>query len=174
MIGELSLSRDQNGAAGAEMALMVPFLLALMFGSFELGHYFWSEHKIVKAVRDGARFAARQPFDKFSCSYTDIIVGGGSTAADTTLITQVKNLTRTGDTAGTGNPKVFGWANADITVSVSCPGTALTTGIYRGRTNAPRVTVAANVTYPSLFGVLGFNAANLRLNAQSQSAVMGI
>lgn len=156
------------------MALMVPFLLVLMFGSFEMGHFFWSEHKVVKAVRDGSRFAARQPFQKFSCSQSSILLGDGSTNADTTLITQVKNLTRTGNVAGSGNPKIFGWTNTHITVSVSCPATALTTGIYKGLTNAPRVTVAATVPYPSLFGALGFNAVNLNLNAQGQSAVMGI
>jgi Flp pilus assembly protein TadG len=170
----LSLISDKKGAAGAEMALVVPMLLAIMFGSFEMGHFFWSEHKVVKAVRDGSRFAARQPFQKFSCSQTDILLGDGSTNADTAFITQVKNLTRTGNVAGSGNAKVFGWTNAHITVSVSCPGTALTTGIYKGLTNAPRVTVAATVPYPSLFGALGFNAVAINLNGQAQSPVMGI
>ena len=170
----LSLISDKNGAAGAEMALMVPMLLVIMFGSFEMGHFFWSEHKVVKAVRDGSRFAARQPFQKFSCAQTDILLGDGSTNADTALITQVKNLTRTGNVAGTGNAKVRGWTNSQITISVSCPGTALTTGIYKGLTNAPRVTVAATVPYPSLFGALGFNAVSISLNGQAQSPVMGI
>jgi Flp pilus assembly protein TadG len=170
----LSLIRNEHGAAGAEMALMVPLLLVLMFGSFEMGNFFWNEHKVVKAVRDGSRFAARQSFPKFSCSQTNILIGDGSTNADTTFITQVKNLTRTGNIAGTGNPKVYGWTNAQITVSVSCPATAVNTGIYKGLTNAPRVTVAAAVPYPSLFGALGFNASAINLNAQAQSSVMGI
>jgi Flp pilus assembly protein TadG len=170
----LSLIRNEQGAAGAEMALMVPMLLVLMFGSFEMGHYFWSEHKVVKAVRDGSRFAARQSFVKFSCSEANILLGDGSTNADTAYITQVKNLTRTGNIAGTGNPKVYGWTNAQITVSVSCPATPVNTGIYKGLTNAPRVTVAATVPYPSLFGTLGFDATAINLNAQSQSSVMGI
>jgi Flp pilus assembly protein TadG len=45
-----SLVRNENGAAGAEMALMVPLLVILMFGSFEMGNFFWNEHKVVKAV----------------------------------------------------------------------------------------------------------------------------
>ena len=53
MNAALSLIRNENGAAGAEMALIVPLLVTLMFGSFEMGHFFWNEHKVVKAVRDG-------------------------------------------------------------------------------------------------------------------------
>jgi Flp pilus assembly protein TadG len=169
-----SLCQDRKGAAAAEMALVLPFLIALMFGAFELGHFFWSEHKVVKAVRDGARFAGRQPFTKFSCSSSNIIVGSGNNSADTTTINQIKNLTRTGNVAGSGNPLVRGWTNAQITVSVGCPSTTLTTGIYKGMANAPRVTVSAAVPYPSLFGSLGFNALSLNLNARSQAAVMGI
>ena len=169
-----SLIRNQTGAAGAEMALMVPMLIILMFGSFEMGHFFWSEHKVVKAVRDGSRFAARQPFTKFSCTQSGILLGDGTNNADTTLITQIKNLTRTGNIAGTGTEIVPGWTNAQVTITVSCPATVVNTGIYKGLTNAPRVTVAATVPYPSLFGALGINTNSINLNAQAQSPVMGI
>jgi Flp pilus assembly protein TadG len=169
-----SLIRNEQGVAGAEMALMVPLLVILMFGSFEMGHFFWSEHKVVKAVRDGSRFAARQPFTKFSCSETGVLLGDGSNNADTTLITQIKNLTRTGDAAGTGTAKVRGWINTQVTVTVSCPATAVNTGIYEGLTNAPRVTVGAVVPYPSILGTLGFNTTAINLKAEAQSPVMGI
>lgn len=166
--------RNQEGAAGAEMALMVPLLIILMFGSFEMGHFFWSEHKVVKAVRDGSRFAARQPFTKFACGQSGILLGDGSNNLDTALIDNIKNLTRTGTVSGTGQVKIRGWTNTQVTVTVSCPATAVSTGIYKGLTNAPRVTVAATVPYPSLFGALGFDASAINLNAQAQSPVMGI
>lgn len=166
--------QNQKGAAGAEMALMVPLLIILMFGSFEMGHFFWSEHKVVKAVRDGSRFAARQPFTKFACSQSGILLGDGSNNLDTALIDNIKNLTRTGTVSGTGPVKIRGWTNTQVTVTVSCPATAVSTGIYKGLTNAPRVTVAATVPYPSLFGALGFDASAINLNAQAQSPVMGI
>lgn len=169
-----SLIQNKQGSAGAEMALMIPLLVVIMFGSFEMGNFFWNEHKVVKAVRDGSRFAARQSFTKFSCSQTNILLGDGSTNADTTLITQVKNLTRTGNISGTGSPKVAGWTNAQITVSVTCPATAVNTGIYKGLANAPRVAVFARVPYPSLFNALGFSSTGINLNAQAQSSVMGI
>ena len=155
--------RDQRGAAAAEMALILPLLMTLMFGSFELGNYFWNEHKVVKGVRDAARFAGRQPFSKFSCS----------AVTDSTVETQIKNLARTGQLAS-GTAKINGWTNTDVTVGVSC-NSATQTGIYKGiATGAPIVTVSATVTYRSLFATLGFDASNLTLNASAQSAVMGI
>ena len=54
-----ALLASDDAAAAAEMALVVPLLVILMFGSFELGRYFLDEHVVVKAVRDGARYASR-------------------------------------------------------------------------------------------------------------------
>ena len=53
------------------MALVVPLMLTLMFGGLEGAYYLWNEHIAIKAVRDGARFASRQPFTKYDCG-TDI------------------------------------------------------------------------------------------------------
>jgi Flp pilus assembly protein TadG len=154
---------DQRGAAAAELALIVPLLITLMFGSFELGNYFWSEHKVVKGVRDAARFAGRQSFTKFSCS----------AVTDTTALAQIKNLARTGQISG-GTAKIGGWVDGNVTVAVACA-SGTQTGIYKGMTNgAPIVTVTAAVAYPSLFQRLGFTSSTLTLNASSQSAVMGI
>jgi Flp pilus assembly protein TadG len=158
------LIKSQSGVAGVEMALMTPLLMALMFGSFELGNYFWSEQKVIKGVRDASRFAGRQPFEKFSCSSVN----------DTALETQIKNLARTGKTSG-GTSKILGWTDTQVTIVVSCNAT-MTTGIYTGMTGGARVVtvVATDVPYPSLFGILGFDASAITLNASSRSPVMGI
>ena len=59
------LARDVHAAAAAELALVLPLLLIIMFGSFEIGNYFLNEHILVKAVRDGARVAgSRRRFDR--------------------------------------------------------------------------------------------------------------
>ena len=57
-------------------------LLTLMFAGLEGAHYLYVEHQVVKGVRDGARYAARLPFDSVVDS------------------TSVKNVTRTGNIAG--------------------------------------------------------------------------
>lgn len=169
-----SFKNCQSGAAAAEMVLIMPLLLVLVFGALEIGQYFWHEHRVVKAVRDGARFAARQPFTKFSCAHSSIIVGGGNTSTDTALETQIKNVTRTGDIAGSGKTIIPGWTNSDITVSVSCPATAVTTGIYTGQANAPRIKVAADIPYAALASTMGFNTTGLRVRSEAEAAVTGI
>jgi TadE-like protein len=179
-----SLLSCQNGAAGAEMALMVPLLATIMFGSMELSNYFWTEHKVVKGVRDGARFAARLSFTNFECPIDDgdpdTPPDTGTGSLDSALETQIQEVTRTGMLTG-GTANVTDWENADVSIVVSCPDAALddsddagvTTGIYKNLGNAPMVTVSTTVDYTSLFETLGFDATELSVGASSQAAVMG-
>lgn len=160
--------KDRTASAAAEMALMLPVLFALIFTTYEGGHYMWSEHKVLKGVRDGARYAARLPFTNFDCTDTDLV---GADAA--TRMTEIKNLTRTGMISG-GTPKVPGWADDDITVSVQCNAT-YNTGLYSGIAGgAPTVTVATVVEYPSILGLLGFDTSGAVVRGQANAAVTGL
>lgn len=162
-----SLARDDSAAAAAEMALVTPLLLTLMFGSFELGRYFLDEHVVAKAVRDGARYAARRGFS----DYAGCAVGGD-------IVDKTRNLTRTGQIATGGIARLPYWtSDATITVTVTChTATAYSgTGIYKGSAiGAPVVTVTAAVPYTPLVGSIGFDTTGFALNAQSQAAVAGI
>jgi Flp pilus assembly protein TadG len=157
--------RCRSGSAAAEMALVLPFLVVLMFGAAELGYYFYNQHQVVKGVRDGARFASRQSFVALNCNTGSTIPGDVETA--------IKEITRTGRISG-GTARVPGWDNSDITVTVSCPSTAITTGIYRNEVNAPQVNVEATVSYASLFDGVGVIDSTYTLSASQQAAVMGI
>lgn len=159
---------DQSGTAAVELALMMPLLLMLSFAGLEGAHYLYVEHKVVKGVRDGARFAARQPFFIYSC--------GSASVSDAGVETTIKNVTRYGTptVAGGQVPLVSTWTDAGTTVSVSCPGTAFNTGIYSAFANAPRVTVAANIDYPSLFQAITGLRSSFRLHSTSQAAVVGL
>lgn len=159
--------RCGRGSAAAEMALVTPLLIILMFGSFELGNYFLSEHVVAKAVRDGARYAARRAFSDFTCS---------PAAAAPDVITKTQNLTRTGQITG-GTARLVNWTTAStISVTVSC--TAISggnySGIYKGMTNLPKVKVSATVPYASLFNNLGLTSSTLNLVSESEAAVQGI
>lgn len=181
-----SLLKDRCAAAAAEMALVAPMLIALMFGSFELGNYFMSEHAVAKAVRDGARFASRLPVSTYSCPAGGADDSAGTFAAGTaSLQTQIKNVTRTGSTDGSTSPRLSYWTSAQeataapsgspITLTITCRLSTTFTGTFSGMPgNVPVVTVAANVHYPSLFGQLGLSSTDLRLQSQSQAPVMGI
>lgn len=159
-------SQCERGAAAAEMALILQLLITILFGCFEAGAYFWAEQKVVKGVRDGARFAGRQPFSLFTCGSIDA-------AAET----QIKNLTRTGQLSG-GTEKIAGWVSDDVTVTVACQapvaGTYTAGGLYANQaTGAIHVTVSATVDYPSLFGALGFDTSGAVVQASANAAVMG-
>lgn len=159
-----SLISCTKGAAAAEMALVTPLLILIMFGAFESGNFFWNQHIVSNAVRDGARYAGRRPFTDY---------------AGCTPSTGVKNdtnsVTRTGRISG-GTPRIANWTDT-TTVTVTMPGGCNTTysgGIYTNNPGgAPTVTVTATVPYNSLFGNLGFITTNLRMRADAQAAVMG-
>jgi Flp pilus assembly protein TadG len=157
---------DRRGSAAAEFALALPMMLALMFGGFEAGHFFWTEHKLVKAVRDGARFASRLPVEDL-CDGATVVM----TSATEDLI---QNVTATGVLTD-GRSKVPGWDPNDVNVTVGCQD-FVATGIYTGLGEAaPMVSVSTGgVGYPSLFGQLGFIDSTIQMNARASAAVVGI
>lgn len=175
MIRAARLLRDRRGAAAAEMALVAPLLCAILIGSVELGSYFYNEHILTKAVRDGARYAARQSFTYYE--------SGGSCAnpTDAAMIGNVRALVRTSLLAA-GNDRFPDIQDGDITLTAVCTATVSgqsMSGIYRGRTGstagAPIVRVSAIVDYEPVIGAaFGFSGVGLKLNAKQEAAVMGI
>lgn len=158
--------RDERGGPAAEMALLLPMLMALLFGGMEGAYYFWSEHRVVKAVRDGARYAGRQSIDQFNCTNNTVVTATG---------TAIRNITRTGTLDASGANVIPGWEDADTTVNVSGCDTTTATGLFAGQANgAVRVVVSADVPYRSLFSNLGITTSTLRLRASQQAVVMGL
>jgi TadE-like protein len=167
----MDLLRNKRGSAAAEMALTAPLLLIIMLGSTELGNYFMNEHSLVKAVRDGARFAARQNFIWYpNCT------GQPDT---TNVVTPTKNVVMYGYLSGTRvlTPNI---SASDISVTTQCftgtVGGQTMTGLYKSQTNGAQiVTVSARVNYqPILATTFGFSGFNTHLNATSQAAVTGL
>jgi Flp pilus assembly protein TadG len=160
------LLRDRSGAAAAEMAMVAPLLMFLMLGAMELGHYFYSQHVVVKAVRDGARYASRHDFSNYTCPSTTI---GGTVVADT------QNVTRTNRVASGGTPRLAAWTqNNSVTVTMRCDTSGTYGSFYSGLAGVPVVMVRAVVPYSSLFSVIGFNSVGLQMQAESEAAVMGL
>lgn len=162
----------QRGVASAEMALITPMALLLLFVGMEAGHFVWTQHKLAEAVRDGARFASRFRVD-------DLCNGAapktGTTKFDN-AIADTKRVTRTGQLASSSAPsKVPGWTDSEITVTVTCQG-YVDTGIYNDLGEAgPMVTVTAiGVNYPSLLEQLGLLDSRIKLVAKSNAAVIGL
>lgn len=169
------LMRATRGAAVVEMALVTPLLLIIMMGSMELGNYFLDEHALVKGVRDGARFAARQSFATYPCP------AGGTLSTASTPGSDVKNIINTGQASSGGtnrlpqvvNPTISWVCKADLAGGTTNP----PSGIYKqssGTPYAPVVTVSATVAYTPIMKSFGFRGTGLNLNANQQAAVMGI
>ena len=155
-------TRDQRGAAAAEMVLILPLALALMFTMFEGAYYMICEHRVVKGVRDAARYAARLDLINYACPGASFSGNAGA----------IKNLARTGALTG-GTANVPGWVDADVSVTVTCSsgqgGIYVSNGGY-----APKVSVSTRVAYPSLMSTLGFTQSALLIGASAQSPVIGI
>ena len=170
----LPLCQDRSGAA-AEMALVTPLLLIIMFGSLEMGNYFLDNHIVAKAVRDGARYAGRLSFTNYPCTSASTGNTPGGTVVDDT-----RNVTRTEQVASGGSPRLYNWTDGTtITVNYDCVNPAAAspsyTGIYNGMSYLPVVKVSASVTYPSLFAKFGLiSTGTFSLAAASQATVDGI
>lgn len=161
-----ALWRCRSGSAGVELVLLTPMILILMFGAVDLGNYFMSQHVVVKAVRDGARYASRQGFDKFSCSLVNPVVEGPT-----------KDITRKGTLDPEAPARLVNWTDSATTifVTVRCDSSGTYSGIYKGQaTGVPVVKVAAVVPYKSLFKYFGITTATINLTAASEVPVMGV
>lgn len=164
MIRQFALFRNDSGTAAVEFALILPMTMALIFGGFEAGNYLLTEHKVIKGVRDGARYAARLPFSDYDCAT--------GTVSDSNVQDNIIAVTRTGIVGTGGQARVRGWTANDVSVTVSCDDT-WASGLYRTYGTAPRVQVSSVVNYPSLLGALGFDTSGVVVRAQAQAAVMG-
>ena len=162
------LTANRSGTAAAEMALVMPLLLLIMGGSAEVGNYFMDEHRLTKAVRDGARFAARKDFSFFQTC---------NAAPTGTVVADTKTLVRTSLLTG-GSDQLLNWSGATFTVTTRCStgaGGTTYSGIYKDMAGGARlVEVSASVDYFPLLAAFGFSLAGAKLNATQQAAVSGV
>lgn len=179
MLGWDKLRTDRRGAAAAELALSLPLMLTLLFGGTEAGFYFYSEHKLVESVRDGARWASRQSFADYPCDST----------IDTDTRDDIIEVIRTGRVGGTEDRlPLMGYGDdgdAEYNISYVCttqmetsPGSGSYVpvgGLYTNAGQAPVLTLDVKVPYQSLFGFeYGFPAGGIWLNADQQTTVNGV
>ncbi|QIK95674.1 pilus assembly protein [Sphingomonas sp. HDW15A] len=169
MMGLSKMLRDRGGSAAVEMVMVTPLLLTIMFGATELGRYFWSEHQLIKAVRDASIWASRQTIDNFNCATSTV---------STTVTNATRNLVKTGVASG-GTNRLPNWSNAgaSITLSLNCVtaagGTTLA-GIYTANAGkVPVLTITATLPYNSIMHGFGLNRT-FTMQASQQTAVMGV
>ena len=163
--------RDERGSPSAEFALILPALVALMFGGFEAGNFVWTQHKLVKAVREGARYAARLPVDSY-CDVDDPSAADFDPDAEA----DIKAVTLTGRLpAEGGSAAVPGMTADNISVAPDCAA-YVESGIYTDLGAAgPIVTVSVSgVGYPSLFAQLAGLDGSINRAAKASAPVIGL
>lgn len=106
--------RRRPGAAVLDMALVLPILLALAFGTVEFGYYFYVKHNVQAAAREGAR-AGIVP-SATNANVTDAVtasmtLAGMSSGQYTVAITNTSNAPINVATAAAGTP---------VKVTVTC------------------------------------------------------
>ena len=148
--------------------MVTPLLLTIMFGATELGRFFWSEHQLIKAVRDASIWASRQPIDNFTCPST----------VNANVASDVRDLVRTGVLSG-GTDRLANWSSggASINVTMTCVTTAGGTtlsGIYTANFGqVPVLTITATLPYNSIMNGFGLDKT-FTMVATQQAAVMGV
>lgn len=165
------LARDRRGSAAVEMAMVTPLLLILLMGSTELGNYFMDQHILLKGVRDGARYAARQDFSNYSAC---------SGSPPQSVIDNTKLMVRKGSLNSADEDLLPNWGaqGATFTVTTSCATTVSSqsmSGIYKDMTNgAVKVEVEATLPYQPVLSAFGFKGIGLNISATNRAAVSGI
>ena len=169
-----------NGNAAAELALILPIMLLLLFGSVELGNLFLDQHALSKQVRDGARFASRLPLSATYTCPSDVFATSSPTPD-----AKILNVTKNGVVEGTGHPRWDStyWAR-------NCTGQATTLqisyrcvdkdasgldGIYTGLDgDLAVVKVSGQVRYRSILTAVGLNLTNVCMTAEAETPVVGL
>jgi len=99
--------KHQRGLAIVETAIVLPFLIFVMFAASEVTNAFIQHTTLTKAVRDGARYIAEEAID-----------GTLTVNLSNTLIDQTRRLVVYGDRdQSSGTPLVYGLTVNDVIVS---------------------------------------------------------
>ena len=88
-------ARTHRGVATIEFAICAPLLFFLLLTTAEMGRLLFQYNTLMKAVRDGARYAAAHASSNNST---------GTVSIGTQLENETRNLVVTGNIAGTGEP----------------------------------------------------------------------
>ena len=148
-------TRDQEGSALVEGAVLVPVLFALILGVLEFSYYFYQHHLVSTGVRDAAR------------SHLARVQDPTAAAAQTTA----QNLAATGSPAGGSARRTTGFDPSEVTISFSFVENAPVDGIRPYRQSSDPtipdhlriVNVTGSFTWAplGLWGFFGFGAKSM-------------
>lgn len=169
----LRLMRDRSATAATELVLILPLATLMILVTIEGGYFMYTEHEVVKSVRDAARWGSRQALSTFGCTAatadTEISSGDANLGS---IRDNISTLARYGSLSSSGAKVVNGWADSQVKVLYGCQ--EIDTGIYASGGYAPTITVIGNPSYPTLFGSMTYFSSSLKLYAAQQAVVVGV
>ena len=162
---------NRIGGPLAEFSLLIPFFMALIFGTFEAGRVLYYQNILTRSVHDAARFAARHPdvIDPNSCQ-----PGGNWSNVQTDALEILRNGRLGATTAIMPN---MSHADAIITVTVACvaPAGDMVTSNPAAGANVPIVVASAQVPVVNLgfFTFIGKNSG-FAISAEHRELAIGL
>lgn len=105
----LQYSKDDSGAVAVEGAILFPILALIGYGILDLSMMLLQTHKMEQGLYAGASYLARAEVPLL-------------------LTSQAKNIARTGRPDGSGEARVEGWSDSQITLTIRA---VPNTGQYR-------------------------------------------
>ncbi|MCE9534075.1 MAG: pilus assembly protein [Planctomycetes bacterium] len=78
-------AQNRNGAAAVELAVILPFLVILIVGVWEIGRLIQLQQIMNQAARDGARLASQANIVTTSGAYTQIAFNTGTPNVEDTI-----------------------------------------------------------------------------------------
>ena len=174
----MTLRSDERGAALLEMALMLPFLFALIFGIFEFGNFFSQYQLVQSGARDAARYLSRVT-DTTSTSPCG--ASGCLTPCDPLVLAEKVGNAQSIAVYGAigGSTKRVSWmGTGDIAVDYATViANPMISGYptYRGPTSGIRIIkVTATPTYSDAIGLLGaIGLGTIKISVQHQERCIG-
>lgn len=161
--------RDEVGGPLAEFALVVPFLLLLVFGMVEFGRLIYLQNTLTKSVQDAARYAARHSgsISGSSCNVTT----GTDWATVETNAQQVATYGRVGG----ATPVISGLTPSDfaLTYEAGTNGSAIDSPNSNCAANTVPVIVVTG-TLNNLPLIYGFLGASVNLSAEHREMAVGL
>lgn len=129
------MTRNQQGVALIEFALILPLLLLLTFITTEFGRAIYQYDTLAKSVRNAARYLSIQP--------------------PNTRINEARNLVVYGNIEGSGQPLALGLELRHVQDNTPTWGQAFGTDGYAIKTVT--IEVKGYTFYPLVSGVFGLN-----------------
>src|SRR6266536_360472 len=100
--------RGRRGGVMIEFTLSLTFLITLFIGGWAYGYGFYIYGELENAVRNGARYASKLPYDS------------ATSTPSTSFLTQVQQMTVYGDsTVSSGTPVAPNLTTSNVTLTVT-------------------------------------------------------